>query len=105
MQSFTIFNSSAVADHINILFYFPSTTLWKWLRWLTIALDIAHAQKCLMKGKWISKIFQDLMKKSGTFQGPLLNSRTFQDIYLLKIQDLFKIVQTMQLTESLKQVN
>ena len=31
--------------------------------------------------------------------------RTFQDIYLLKIQDLFKIVQTMQLTESLKQVN
>ena len=45
------------------------------------------------------------MKKSGTFQGPLLNSRTLQDIYLLKIQDLFKIVQTMQLTESLKQVN
>ena len=81
MQSFTIFTSSAMADHINILFYFPSTTLWKWLRWLTIALDIAHAQKCLMKRKWISKIFQDLMKKSGTFQGPLLNSRTFQDIY------------------------
>ena len=41
----------------------------------------------------ISSTFQDVMKKSSTFQGPKLTSRLFKTTN--KIQDLFKIVRTM----------
>ena len=90
MQSFTIFNSSAMADHINILFYFPSTTLWKWLRWLTIALDIAHANMFNEKKvnfKDFSRPNEEIRYFSRTFTEfkdfsrhlLIKNSRPFQD--------------------------
>ena len=53
MQSFTIFTSSAMVDplvdHINISSCFPQQHFKNDWVWLTIAPDIAHAQKRLMK--------------------------------------------------------
>ena len=49
-----------------------------------------------IENEWISRTFHYLIKKSSTFQGPWLNSRTFLRWLLnYKIQDLFKIVRTM----------
>jgi len=51
----------------------------------------------------ISRTFQDLLKKSSTFQGPQLNRTEALFKTTTEIQDLFKIVRTMHhLNECMK---